>query len=163
MPLAALLREADLLLPLGITRPVRFRPLVNTGGTGNPRFVVRRCLCLRRQRRAASAAKLRLAFDQTVPHRDAFVENKALALPAAFFRRDFFEIFQNPALQMIDILNAKAFDERRRLLAAYAAGAEHSDFLAVQLSRYAMIQAGNSVNVLVSGSTAPANVPIFTS
>ena len=40
-----------------------------------------------------------------MPDRDTIVENKALPLPAAVFRRHFFQIFKNPALQVVHFLN----------------------------------------------------------
>src|SRR3974390_1982070 len=67
------------------------------------------------------------AFAQTMAERDAFVEDKAFAAPAALGLRHLFQIFQDAALEVIDLGKALRQQERACLLAADAAGAEHCD------------------------------------
>src|SRR5262245_18184623 len=76
----------------------------------------------------SSVTVLALApFAQTVPERDALVEHKTFAAPAALRLRYLFQIFQNAALEVIDLGKAAREQMRARLLAADAAGAEHRD------------------------------------
>src|SRR5258708_12610306 len=66
---------------------------------------------------------------QAVAKRDALVEHKAFAAPAAFAFRYGFQIFQNAALEVIDLGKATREQMRAGLFAADAAGAEHRDLL----------------------------------
>src|SRR4051795_1278389 len=65
---------------------------------------------------------------QTMAERDALVEHEAFAAPAALGLRHLFQIFENSALEVIDLGKAAREQVRARLLAADAAGAEHRDF-----------------------------------
>src|SRR3954471_19754154 len=65
---------------------------------------------------------------QTMAERDALVEHEAFAAPAALGLRHLFQIFENAALEVIDLGKAAREQMRARLLAANAAGAEHRDF-----------------------------------
>src|SRR6516162_11079507 len=67
------------------------------------------------------------AFAQAVTERDAFVEHEALAAPAAVRLVHLFQIFQDAALEVIDLGKAAREQMRAGLLAADAAGAEHRD------------------------------------
>src|SRR5690348_14806761 len=67
------------------------------------------------------------AFAQTMAKRDALVEHEALAAPAALGFADLLQIFQDAALEVIDFGKALGQQQRARLLAADAAGAEHRD------------------------------------
>src|SRR5262245_16419092 len=67
------------------------------------------------------------AFLQTMAKRDALVEHEAFAAPSAFFGRDLLEIFQDAALEVINLGKTLREQVRARLLAADAAGAEHRD------------------------------------
>src|SRR6476620_3106091 len=58
---------------------------------------------------------------------DALVEYKTFAAPAALRLRHLFEIFEDTALEVIDLRKAAREQMRARLLAADAAGAEHRD------------------------------------
>src|SRR3954471_13039709 len=64
---------------------------------------------------------------QTMAERDALVEHEAFAAPAALGLRHLFQIFQDAALEVIDLGKAARQQMRARLLAADAAGAEHRD------------------------------------
>src|SRR5215469_8116487 len=59
--------------------------------------------------------------------RDALVEHKTLAAPAALDLAHLFQIFQDAALEMINLAKAARQQVARRLLAADATGAEHRD------------------------------------
>src|SRR5262245_56544404 len=67
------------------------------------------------------------ALAQPMAERHAFVEHKALAAPAGFGFRHFFEISEDAALEVIDLGKAVREQQRACLLAADAAGAEHRD------------------------------------
>src|SRR5438477_1200829 len=67
------------------------------------------------------------AFAQGVTERDAFVEHETLTAPAAFGCRHLFQVFKDAALEVIDLGKAARQQERARLLATDAAGAEHRD------------------------------------
>src|SRR5579863_9852663 len=71
---------------------------------------------------------LRWPLAQAMAQRDALVEDKALATPAAVMLRDMFEIVQDAALEVIDFREALRQQVARRFLAADAAGAERRDF-----------------------------------
>src|ERR1700749_1310833 len=60
--------------------------------------------------------------------RDPLVEHKAFAPPAAFGFRHAFDIFQNAALEVIDLRKAAREQIGAGLFAADAAGAEQRDF-----------------------------------
>src|SRR6185312_1584247 len=69
------------------------------------------------------------ALAQAVAERDAFVEHKAFAAPAAHRFGYLFQIFQDAALEMIDLRKPAGEQKRACLLAADPAGAEHRDLL----------------------------------
>src|ERR1700742_56968 len=64
---------------------------------------------------------------QAMAERDALVEHEALAAPAAFGFRDLLQISEDAALEVIDLGKTPREQQRARLLAADAAGAEHRD------------------------------------
>src|SRR6478735_8764081 len=66
-------------------------------------------------------------FLQTMTECDALVEHETFAPPAALRLRHLFQIFQDAALEVIDLGKAAREQMRARLLAADAAGAEHRD------------------------------------
>src|ERR1035441_10453633 len=68
------------------------------------------------------------ALPQAVAERDAFVEDKAFAAPAALRLRYAFQILQNAALEVIDLGKAARQQITGGLFAADPAGAEHRDF-----------------------------------
>src|SRR5260221_10560253 len=65
------------------------------------------------------------AFAQAMAERDAFVEDKARAAPAALCFRSLFQISEDAALEVIDLGKSPREQERTGLLAADATGAEH--------------------------------------
>src|SRR6478736_9207834 len=74
------------------------------------------------------AKLLQARFSQTMAERDTFVEHEAFAAPATLSLGHLFQIFENAALEVIDLGKAAREQVRARLLAADAAGAEHRDF-----------------------------------
>src|SRR3954466_10458934 len=69
------------------------------------------------------------ALAQAMAKRDPLVEHKAFAAPAALALRHGFQIFQDAALEVIDLGKAARQQIRAGLFAADAAGAEHRDLL----------------------------------
>ena len=67
----------------------------------------------------------------------ALIEDEALALPQALLRGHGFQIFQDAALQVINLVEALLLQIGRRLLAANAAGAEHREFALAVRVRFA--------------------------
>src|SRR5215467_2135557 len=67
------------------------------------------------------------AFAEAMTERDAFVEHKTFTAPAARGFRNVLQIFQNAALEVIDLRKTQCEQQRARFLAANAAGAEHRD------------------------------------
>src|SRR3569623_419947 len=70
---------------------------------------------------------MQLSFCQAVAERDALVEHETIAFPAALLLRNGFEIFQDAALEVEDVLESARQHIGARLFAADAAGAEHRD------------------------------------
>src|SRR5262249_38316760 len=68
-----------------------------------------------------------VALAQAMTKRDTLVEHEALAAPAALGLRHLFQIFQDAALEVIDLRKSLRQQQRAGLLAADAAGAEHRD------------------------------------
>src|SRR6476659_528420 len=68
-----------------------------------------------------------LSLPQPVAESHTFVEYKTLAAPAALLLRHAFEIAQDSALEMIDLVKPLRQQIGAGLLAANAAGAEHCD------------------------------------
>src|SRR3954469_7953969 len=62
-----------------------------------------------------------------MPERAAIIENEAFAAPTALCLRNFFKVFQNAALEVINLFKATRQQMGAGLLAADAAGAEHCD------------------------------------
>src|SRR5258705_4298088 len=70
---------------------------------------------------------IRRALAQAVTQRDALVEHKTFAAPAALGFGHALEILQNAALEVIDLGKAARQQIGAGLLTADAAGAEHRD------------------------------------
>src|SRR5262245_49080741 len=68
-----------------------------------------------------------LLLAQAMAERHALVEHKALAAPAAVRLRDLLKIFQDAALEMVDLAKSAREQMAARLFAADAAGGEHGD------------------------------------
>src|SRR6185312_17468891 len=94
-------------LALGITGAILLAAGVKAMRAGNPCLKVRRKPVVGRQRKTTRPAKLGIAFDQPMRHRDPLVEDEAFALPQALRGRYLFEIFENAALEMKHFLDAE--------------------------------------------------------
>src|SRR3569623_3302294 len=70
---------------------------------------------------------MQLSFCQAVAERDALVEYDTIAFPAALLLRNGFEIFQDAALEVKDVLEAARQQIGTRYFTADAAGTEHSN------------------------------------
>ena len=54
----------------------------------------------------AAVAELVFAFDESVFERDSVVEYEAFVFPEAFFFGDFFEVFEDSAFEVVDLIDA---------------------------------------------------------
>ena len=68
-------------------------------------------------------------------NRHAPVKNETFALPLAVGGGDIFKIFQNAALEMIDLVKAHILHQRTGFFAANAASAIHCNFLGTPVGR----------------------------
>src|SRR3546814_12159981 len=84
-------------------------------------------------------------LDQPVPHAHPLVEDEAAAVPAAVGFGHLFQIGEDAALQMDDLLDALVAEESGRFFAADAAGAEHCDALARETVDRKSVVSGKSV------------------
>ena len=66
---------------------------------------------------------------QIVINRHPLVEDEALALPERVFGIHFFEVVENAAFQVIDLLETQGLEVSGRLFTTDTAGTEHGDFL----------------------------------
>src|SRR6185312_2928272 len=72
-------------------------------------------------------AIVRSSLPQAMAQRHAFVEHETFAAPAAFVFRHAFEIAQDAALEVVDLVESLRQQICAGLLAPDAAGAEHRD------------------------------------
>src|SRR3954451_22512172 len=97
----------------------------------------------------------RRAFAQAVTKRDALVEHKTFAAPAALGFGHAFEILQNAALEVIDLGKAARQQIGTRFLAADAAGAEHRDpamFLRIEVTRRKLLELAKTPDAGIDGA-----------
>ena len=104
MLFAALLCQFDLLLPVAEPLAVFFATVVVAARAGDAFLEFRRQAYFRRDRVAAGVAELMIAFGKAVDNGDTLVEHEAGAFPQAFFFRHLFQIFQDAALEVIDLV-----------------------------------------------------------
>ena len=91
------------------------------------RHVFRPVLIRFSDRPTTGEALVVIAWDKTMTDRHAAIKDETLALPFALFGGDVFEIFQDAALQVEDVINTERFGISGRFLAADPAGAEHGN------------------------------------
>src|SRR5512140_2418498 len=97
----------------------------------------------------------RLTFPQAVAKRNAVVEDKTFAAPAAFGFRHVFQIPQNSAPEMIDLAKTARQQIGAGLFAADAAGAEHRDlavFRRVEMSRDKFLELPEAPDAGIDGA-----------
>src|SRR4051812_19334449 len=112
------LGQSHLPLPLGKAGTVGIAARVMAMGAGDALAIVRRAAIVGRQRTPANTTEHGLAFGEPMRHRDTLVEHEALALPKALLGGHRFQIFQNAALEMIDLRQPERADISRRFLTA---------------------------------------------
>src|SRR6056297_2364510 len=132
MPFTAGLGQGHLFLALTKPRLVGLRCFLRAEVTGHTLFIVGVAHVLGQDRAAAGMAETVRACPQPVAHRDPAVKDETLALPGALIFGHLFEIFQDTALEVIDLLHSLAQQVIGGFLAADAAGAEHRDPLVVK-------------------------------
>src|SRR5690606_12592847 len=88
-----------------------------------------RCHILGRHGMATGVTLIEGARRQVMANGDPVIEDEAFALPFALLGRHVLEIFQDTALEMVDLFEALPEHEAGGLLAADAAGAEHCHLL----------------------------------
>src|SRR3954453_13252044 len=67
------------------------------------------------------------AFAQTVAEHDTFIEHETVAAPAAVGLRHLFEVFENAALEMLDLVEAAGEQQGTGLFTPDSTGAVHRD------------------------------------
>lgn len=77
---------------------------------------------------SAAVALIVVALFEAVAYGDALVEYEALAVPEGFFLGDGFEVFEDTALEVVDVFEALGEEVGGGLFAANAAGAVHGNF-----------------------------------
>ena len=65
---------------------------------------------------------------QPVADRDPLVKHKAFALPQAALGRHGFQVFEDAALEVVDLIESLRPQQRGRFFAANAAGTKHRHF-----------------------------------
>src|SRR5690606_15111960 len=129
MWLVALERQLDLLLPLtgaGAGFLAQRIPAMRAADTGCVMF---RLAILNGNRSTARVALLEIALAQIVAHGHPVVEHIAVAAPASFFLGHLLQVFEDAALEVINLLEALAQHVAGGFLTADAAGAEHGHLL----------------------------------
>jgi len=130
--LAPLARQADLALALAKALLARFARLAMAEMAAHA-FLIFGALRIRRhQRAAAGVAQDVRPFLQPVLNAHSPVEHEAGAIPKAFLRRHFLEIFQDASLQVVNLVIPLPKQEIGGFFAADTAGAEHRDALVVE-------------------------------
>ena len=112
MRFPAFLREFDLLLSLGKARAAILIKAAMAVRAAYPLNIKRRRHVLRVQRIATRVAAPVRAKRQPVPNRNALIKNEAFAFPQAVLGRHSFEIAQDAAFEVIDLVNPFAAQER---------------------------------------------------
>src|SRR5690606_13847326 len=101
---------------------------------------VLRAFVLRAQRHAASATEFIFSRLKTMAHRNPLVEHKAITLPQAGILRNGFQILENSAFKVVDLVVSQRAHVSGGFFAANAAGAEHGHLpLAVQHTAFAAL------------------------
>ncbi len=132
MLFAAFPRQPDLFLTLPKPDLVAVRCFVDAVMAGNAMLVFRALAVLGKDRAAATMAQFMWPFDQPVAYGHAVVEHKTLSLPCTVLGRDFLEVSQDSAFEVIHFVYALAEQEVGGFLAANSTGAEHCNALVVK-------------------------------
>src|SRR3954452_22380327 len=95
------------------------------------------------------------ALAQAMTKRDALVEHKAFAAPAALGFGHALKILQDAALEVIDLGKAARQQIGAGLLATDAAGAEHGDpamFLGIEVARRKLLELAKAPDAGIDGA-----------
>ena len=109
MGFATFPRQTNLFLALSEGSHLLVSKGAKAARTGDTVFVMRVGAVLGAHRIPTRMAEFVIAYFKRVTNTDAFVEHKTLAFPEAFRLWHRFEVFQNSALQMEDLINAERF------------------------------------------------------
>src|SRR4051812_43693798 len=119
--------KSFLAVALAISLALRVGALVMAGWATDAGLVKRRRAFGLADRAAARVAQLVGSRSEPMAYRDPLIENETFAPPQALLGRYDLEVFEDAALQVIDLVQPLALQERRRFLATNSAGAEHRD------------------------------------
>ena len=147
--------EANLVLALGEARLLGVAQLVVATRAADAFLVALALLVFLGDRQAAGMALIVLAGAQLMVDGDALIEHEALALPQRLFLGHLFQVLQDTALEVIDLIEALLLEIGRGLLAADAAGAEHRHLAVlcrVQLARDVVREITEGSGVRVDGT-----------
>ena len=100
--------------------------------TADPDLVSGPVAVFGQDRATTAVAQQMRPLDQPVTHAHPVVEDETRALPGALRLGHFLEVFQDPALEVVYLLDPLPQQVVRGLLAADPPGAEHRDFLVVE-------------------------------
>src|SRR5882724_7235763 len=94
------------------------------------------------------------ALAQPVAERDTLVKDETFAAPAALRFRHAFEIFENAALEVVDLGKAARQQIARRLLAADASGAEHRYSMRgrIEMARGKILELPKALDARIDGA-----------
>ncbi len=113
MYFTALPGQIDLFLAFREAMPARLGGLVETMRAAYTLYIVRALPVVFRDGRPAGIALRISSLLQFLIDRDTLIEHEAFALPPGFFRRHFLKIFQDAALEVIDVLETLRFQISR--------------------------------------------------
>src|SRR6056297_4010907 len=127
MAFAARLGQGHLFLALAKPGLVGLRRFLRAEVAGHTLFIVGVAHVLGQDRAAAGMAKTVRPLAQPVAHRDSAIKHETLTLPRALILRHLFEVFQDAALEEIDVLHSLPQQVIGGFFATDATGAEHRD------------------------------------
>src|SRR5688500_16902366 len=111
MPLAALVRQQRLALPLGIAGALLLVAIGVAGGAAYPLLIERRCSVRLAHGHAAGMAERVGTGLEAVGQADALIEHETFALPQALLRRHCFQIFEDAAFELEHLLQPLRLEE----------------------------------------------------
>ena len=129
MGFASLSRQFHLPLALGVALNLCFAVFVIAMMTTDPFLVVLTEFVLLGDGHATGMALIVFSWFEVVIYRDSIIEHKTLPLPSGLIFRYVFQVFQDTALQMIDLIESLLLEISGRLFTTNAAGAKHRHFL----------------------------------
>jgi len=132
MPLATGIGQQDLLLTFAEPLATRIVELVDTLVTRHAVLVLGARFVLGQDRLATGMAQLVRPLLQSVTDGHAPVKDETLTIPKTVFLWHLFEVLQNTALEVVDILDTLTEQEIGRFLTANPTGTEHRDPFVVE-------------------------------